>query len=376
MRKCFLLCGFLIFVNMVCNGQNERKYGMINKSGEIVVPLIYSHLYYVTGNPDSFDREDIIDAKKDGKWGLLDRKGNVVVPCEYDGEGFGWTENMASVILDGKCGFVDMETSELVIPCTYINVGMFHDGLAFLQKGERYGYIDKTGKVVIPFLYDHAYDFHEGLAKVHKKGGYGFINTIGELIIPCIYDDADFFQQGFAVVKKKGKLGLINRKGEEVIPCNYKSLRKNPLYDFLIAKNDDGKCGIINKNNEELLPFIYDGGGFGSSVLTEGIAYIKKNKKYGFVDSKGKLITDCIYNGFLQKNKEGFIKVQKDGKYVMINAEGKEIDGNYKFHEGLAKIVKNKKYGFVNTQGEEVVPCIYDYADDFHEGTSIVYIWE
>ena len=314
MRRCVLLCSFMFLVNMACNGQNKMKFGIINRSGEIVVPLIYSQLYYGNGNPDWFDRKDIIVAKKKGQWGLLDRKGNVVVPCQYDEVDWGWTENMAMVTLDRKEGFVDMETGELVIPCKYKNVGMFHDGLAFLQKGERYGYIDKTGKVVIPFLYDHADDFHERLAKVYKEGKFGFINTKGEMIIPCIYDEAGSFKQGSAWVQKNNKSGLINTKGEEIIPCNYKSLSNNPLYNFVFVEKDDGKYGIINKNNEELLPFIYDGGGFRWSRYNKEIAYIEKNKKYGFVDSKGELITDCIYDSF-DENKEGFITVKKNGKY-------------------------------------------------------------
>lgn len=45
----------------------------------------------------------------------------------------------------------------------------------------------------------------------------------------------------------------------------------------------------------------------------------------------------------------------------------------YKFSEGLCRISRSGKYGFINAQGEIVVPVIYDYAEDFHEGRALVY---
>lgn len=44
-----------------------------------------------------------------------------------------------------------------------------------------------------------------------------------------------------------------------------------------------------------------------------------------------------------------------------------------KFHNGLACIRNEKyKYGYVNQEGVEVIPCIYDYAEDFSEGLGLV----
>ena len=38
------------------------------------------------------------------------------------------------------------------------------------------------------------------------------------------------------------------------------------------------------------------------------------------------------------------------------------------FYEGLACVKLNGKYGFVNTQDQIVVPIIYDYVGYFNEG--------
>lgn len=50
----------------------------------------------------------------------------------------------------------------------------------------------------------------------------------------------------------------------------------------------------------------------------------------------------------------------------------KSYDELYSFHEGLAKVRKNDKYGFIDKLGHEIIPCIYDRAEDFELGVSIV----
>ncbi|MBR4297047.1 MAG: WG repeat-containing protein, partial [Bacteroidaceae bacterium] len=43
----------------------------------------------------------------------------------------------------------------------------------------------------------------------------------------------------------------------------------------------------------------------------------------------------------------------------------KQFEGVSKFSEGLARVKQNGKYGYINTKGEVVVPCIYDTALNF-----------
>lgn len=42
------------------------------------------------------------------------------------------------------------------------------------------------------------------------------------------------------------------------------------------------------------------------------------------------------------------------------------------FSEGLARVRRGSKWGYINEAGEEVIPLIYDYAHDFHNGTTSV----
>ena len=42
------------------------------------------------------------------------------------------------------------------------------------------------------------------------------------------------------------------------------------------------------------------------------------------------------------------------------------------FSEGLARVRLDSKWGYINEAGEEIIPLIYDYAHDFHNGTTNV----
>lgn len=114
-------------------------------------------------------------------------------------------EGMAAVEKRDRWGYVDVN-GDLVIECQYDDAENFSEGLAAVENDQDlYGYIDKTGKVVIPFQFDDAKDFHEGLAAVEKDKQWGYITKAGILVIPYQYGDAEAFYQGVAQVKKNGK---------------------------------------------------------------------------------------------------------------------------------------------------------------------------
>ena len=86
--------------------------------------------------------------------------------------------------------------SEVVLPFlgfitksfNYNIVGDFSEGLAYIKKDKKYGYIDKSGKEVIPAVYNYVSDFSEGVAAVEKDGKYGYIDKSGKEVVPFDYD--------------------------------------------------------------------------------------------------------------------------------------------------------------------------------------------
>ena len=101
---------------------------------------------------------------------------------------------------NGKWGFIDKATEEVVIPFKYDYAHAFSVGLALVQLNGWWGYVDKTG-----------------LAAVCIKGKCGFIDQKGKIIIPLIYDDARYFSKnGKAKVKLNGETFFIDINGNRV----------------------------------------------------------------------------------------------------------------------------------------------------------------
>jgi hypothetical protein len=96
--------------------------------------------------------------------------GEVAFDLEGRSEG-GFSEGLAEVCNNGKCGFVD-GTGKLT----------FSEGLAAVEREDLWGYVDKSGRLVMPFRFDHAFDFVDGLALVVLNGQWCYIDTAGRVV--------------------------------------------------------------------------------------------------------------------------------------------------------------------------------------------------
>ena len=52
----------------------------------------------------------------------------------------------------------------------------FSDGLLKTKRDDKWGFVDDDGFVIIPFEYDQVEDFTNGIAYIKKCNKYGFIN--------------------------------------------------------------------------------------------------------------------------------------------------------------------------------------------------------
>lgn len=303
----------------------------------------------------------------------------------------------------------------------YDAVGDFHDGLAMVHKGDKYGFIDKLGNEVIPCIYDFLpgrlnYNFHDGLAFVMQGEKHFFINKEGKEAFPYNYDYATYFSDGLAVVGKGDKYGYIDTNGKEVISLTDKYIGESFSDGLAAVWNDDGKYGFIDKKGDLLIPYTFEDhdGINGAGYFNEGLAIVYKNdkpscidkngnelsignylfilnfhdgmaavnrdNKYGFIDTSGKEVIPCAYEE-ASSFSEGYAFVKKDGKYMQIDKSGKILNTfNYEyisdFHDGLAR-VSNKSgnetlSGYIDVYGKEIIPCIYNSCSDFSEGLAVV----
>jgi hypothetical protein len=130
-----------------------------------------------------------------------------------------------------------------------------------------------------------------------------------------------------------------------------------------------------------------------SFFYEKSIIVFMKSNKYGFMDYKGQLLTDVMFDDISSSNplfNEGYgleylmswinddlIAVNKDDKWGFINIKGKQITSfNFDevgfFKEGLAAVKRNDKWGFINTKGKLITDFKFDEVQSFREGLAAV----
>ncbi|MES2774189.1 MAG: WG repeat-containing protein [Bacteroidota bacterium] len=176
-----------------------------------------------------------------------------------------------------------------------------HNGLSYEGNFNQAGHMDGEFKVTLQ---------NKEVKKITYNNTriaplFGYVDAQGILAIPPQYVTVFGFSEGYAIaLTDNNELEIIDKKGNEL--------------------------GKMENYNEK--------GGF-----KDGLAAVGKNGKWGFVNTKGQLVTPLIYER------------PKDYKYEMAeNYPGPQ------FKNGVAVVCRGGKFGTISTQGKTIIPIIYD----------------
>lgn len=236
--------------------KDVAKYQIVDLKGKTIKALEYDEVKDIMingfdsdGRIISYYQEGVLLAKKDKKIGLINHLGEVIVPLQYDSvQGYGGnksTYQTSDIVISAKFGekteWIDLHKQEIVdTPVIasessfvknaknndlYDNVWEFDAGIC-VKKDGKYGMLSKAGEEIVPPIYDSQIMLNgEGLYLIKREGKYGYINAEGKEIVPPMYDSADlYFSEGMAMVKRDGKEGFVNMEGVEIIPPIYASV--------------------------------------------------------------------------------------------------------------------------------------------------------
>ena len=161
----------------------DKVYGLINRNGEVVVPIRYD---FIGVDSDCIARVVIND-----RYGAIDLKGNALIPLELQryrrvfrriGDR---SENSKQ-----PYGYIDERGKFVISPSQYIDRPLasalnrnFHNNrAAFKSDAGQFGYINTVGDVVIEPIFESASPFKDGLAKFEDSDGWGYLNTSGMIV--------------------------------------------------------------------------------------------------------------------------------------------------------------------------------------------------
>jgi hypothetical protein len=166
--------GYAIFDNM------DRKFGFINNKGEVVIEPTFTSFGDFYGGLAWAKNEEKLS-------GYINTKGEWVIQPSYNAtHDFDGKSGMAMVKILNEWFYIDK--AGVALKLDFDKIDDFHNGIAIGRKGDKIGFIDKTGKWIIGPQFEAARDFENGYAAAKNKGKWGIINTKGEWIIKPAYD--------------------------------------------------------------------------------------------------------------------------------------------------------------------------------------------
>lgn len=281
---------------MVCQPfyDDNDKYGIKDKEGNVVVPAIYddiNHAYDV-----DYNRVPYLAIKSENnRYGLMNDKGKVVLAPDYDELRF-TKNNLVIVEKHGMYGVMDL-AGKVVLPIAYHEISVNDAGMAVAQT-RSYTVFDPQGKSIATYPVAHTLD--NGAMSFcqidHQDGtGCGVMNEAGKVVIPLKYRYVQ---------------AMNNYSGEDDVSALVKVVNKQ------------NKVALFDVNTgKALTPFIYDGMDYYAS---EGMIGVEVEGKYGFIDKTGKQMIAPTYD-YASYFDVGLVKVEKDGERFYIDKTGKRV---------------------------------------------------
>jgi len=273
--------GNFLFENSSCKlvdlwySYNRGQYYAFSSNNQTVIISSKDNIIVPWGDY-TVVRTDVADAilfKKQGKFGVYNLKGQVVVNAQYSKENealkyfvhsyiglktleYDWVKPCAGKLIPvfkgemdkkgrtktGKWGFADRQ-GKLVIPFEYTRVDTFIDGLARVNKGDKYSMIDYDGKPVVDFQKAAIYAIY---GKYFLLESYTD-NNIHDIKIQDI--------SGRVIVEKKGSVKPIFDADYPELSKQYMLYSSDNNVDFYQSKG----AGLLRINSgEEVIPAKYD----------------------------------------------------------------------------------------------------------------------
>ena len=183
---------------------------------------------------------------------------------------------------------------------------------------------------------------------------------------------------------EQNKWGVINQEGEERLQPSYQEMIVIPDKTkdvFICTYNVNEETGayqtkVINSKNEDILTGyeqieVLENMDENDNVwYEENILRVKKNGKYGLIDLNGKELLPIEYDEItVLDGIENSIIIKKDGKVGLVNDTGSIIiDCNYKeikklgdtYKDGYITIDEQGKYGVVSATKKQILENKYD----------------
>jgi WG containing repeat len=413
----------------------DKKYGMMNNTGSLIVAPNYDYVspttanrFYVIQNgkytvgdvnnnvfvqPDSAN--GVILGKKrivyfyKNRVKIFDLNGNLqrtITELNLKGYGHSLTETEDSIRLnaDATAQLINLAAnSKKILP--FGEAGDFNEEGIFIGKNASYDFYDYTGKKLNTKSYYSVVNFSDGVCALQETSTSA--PHLADKNFNKIKDLYTYFKGpyseglAYATNSQTGTIYYLDKKGYEAFNVSAKEGSKC-TGGFITIVDNNNRLYHVNKKGKPVTTKTWDDAG----EFSEGLASVKENGKWGFIDTTGKKVIDTKYeivsnfskgaaiaklnNAFFLINKKGepisnatyeaagvpangTFPVQKDKLAGLIDSRGNVlVDFKYNsilyMSEDRVWAAKDGKWGLLDNKGKPLTEFIYQGAYDFKEG--------
>ncbi|MES2764758.1 MAG: WG repeat-containing protein [Bacteroidota bacterium] len=395
------------FSEGLASARINGTYGFIDATGNFVIKPQFDYATYFS--------EGLALAYLEGKPFFINKQGKKQFETDFPFiESF--VDGMAKVYTEtGKVGYIDKKGA-LIIDTVFSRINPFNDGLAVVYGANHHPYadtkkgtpasfeagiIDTLGQFIVPFgKYENIYDFENGYFRVDipaeswdtEDGSTkqtGFIDKQGKLLFAKSHKNHTWIEgnlhSGLAKInlykywipEEKGVLststknysGFINTTGEIVIDDTNYTYAEEFSDNRAFVRNEKYERFIIDTKGKRISDNVY------SYVLGErfnnGVAFVKKNGKYGLIDTNENFIIQPRFEGIDERGMTGdyfyfydwnpdnnshydklYGMAKKDGS-IIIQPVMQQYDFSG-FYKGVLRCMIGNKVSYINTEGKTV----------------------
>lgn len=293
----------------------------------VIIVAVLILMGVVADNKIKYEIEEVSEYNyfklyQNGKYGVIDKSGNIVINPEYE---VVYIPNPSKAIF--VC-YYDYNSQEGEYKTKIFNEKS-EQLFTQYEKVEAFVFKDTTNKI----------PFEKSVLKYKKDGKYGLINFAGNEITSNIYDSIECleYKEGCFIVEKENKFGVINLKGIEIVKIQYDKILSDGYYEeetksynagFIVSqKTDEGyRYGYINSKGKKLLDIQYNEINRVTDIIDEKNVYlvVVENGKAGLVKNK-KNILNNEYEEIEYNKINQLFSIQKSSKQGVVNIQGKQV---------------------------------------------------
>lgn len=327
--------------------KKDGKYGLINLDGKKLVECLYDNIEEIVGT------KGVYITTKDSKKGIVDNIGNIIIENKYT-EITSLTNKYENGFIvkdeNGKFGVVNYDKTT-AIECKYDEIkNVYGNGMYVVREANILKVINTEGQSFAENKFAEVKSINSDNLVIKANGKYGVINTASVEKIPTIYDELTYMFSDLYIAKKDNKYGIININNEEKLAFNYTYITYLEEADIIRAETETMQTELLNRNFESkvtgLITQINDSKNYirirvgdeykyynfkleekaNTEILSTNTIFLsKKDGKYGYVNDKGIVVVDYIYDDATEQNKYGYVAVNKDGKWGCLNQKGEIV---------------------------------------------------